>query len=93
MCRWIVWIFAVLYVMALVLFAIGIWGLFGQERDPLSGIFLVPLGLPWTVFLGGMPERLLPWLAALAPVINLAILAWICRRLTVLRATKLKRDE
>jgi len=88
MCRWVVWVFAVLYIMALALFVIGTWGLFGQERDPLSGIFLVPLGLPWTVLLVDMPERILPWLGALAPVINLVILVWICRRWTVLRKTK-----
>ena len=33
--------------MALLL--IGIFGWFGQEKDPLSGVFLLPLGLPWNL--------------------------------------------
>ena len=43
MCRIVVWIFAVLYVAAIVLLLVGTFGLFGNEKDPLSGIFLLPL--------------------------------------------------
>ena len=82
MCRWFVRVFAALYVMALGLLAIGTWGLFGQERDPLSGVFVVLLGLPWHRFIGGMPDGILPWLAAVAPLLNLVILAFICRFFT-----------
>jgi hypothetical protein len=31
---------------ALALFVIGTFGLFGQKRDPSTGFFLMPLGLP-----------------------------------------------
>ena len=71
--------FALLYLAALALYLIGIFGWFGQDRSPLSGLFLVPLGLPWNVMLHGAPDRLLPWLAALAPLVNVALLAAACR--------------
>ena len=79
MCRWIVRLFAVLYAIALALLVIGTYGLFGQDRDPLSGVFLILLGMPWVYPLDGLPDRLAPWLAAATPLINLAILAGICR--------------
>lgn len=70
-------IFAALYLAALALLVIGTFGLFGQEQDPLSGVFLLPLGLPWNMLmdsagLGG------PIPAILAPVINLIILMTLC---------------
>ena len=81
LCRVIVIIFGAAYLIALALFVIGTFGLFGQERDPLSAVFLIPLGLPWNRLLGAMPESLLPWLAAAAPAVNIAILWLICRAL------------
>jgi hypothetical protein len=56
---------------------IGTFGLFGQERDPLAGVFLMPLGLPWVLWLEGFPEITLPWLAGMAPLLNLAILIFL----------------
>ena len=79
-CTWVVRIAWVLYLVALALLLIGTFGLFGQERDPLSGVFLVPLGLPWNLMLDALPEALLPWLAVLAPLLNIAIITWLCRR-------------
>jgi len=38
-CDRVVWIVGVLYLMALALTLIGTFGLFGQERDPLAGVF------------------------------------------------------
>ena len=59
-------------------------GHLGGERDPLSGIFLIPLGMPWTLFIGSA-GKFDPFggvspavLAMLAPAINLAILFSIC---------------
>ena len=69
-----------LYLAALALLIIGTFGLFGQERDPLAGIFLIPLGLPWNLWLDALPDPVRPWLAALAPMLNLAILTLLCRR-------------
>ncbi|SHG76462.1 hypothetical protein [Marivita hallyeonensis] len=70
----------VAYLAALILLLIGTFGLFGQDRDPLAGVFLMPLGLPWVLWMDDLPEPLLPWAAALAPVINLALIAALCRR-------------
>lgn len=72
-------IFVVLYLLALALFLIGTFGWFGQEKDPLSGVFLLPLGLPWNQFLGGTPDWVRAWLAAGAPLVNVAILITACR--------------
>ena len=80
-CSWIVRIVVMLYALALALLLIGTFGLFGQERDPLSGVFLLPLGVPWVWLVDLAPEPTWPWLAALAPVPNILILAGICRLL------------
>jgi len=56
-----------------------LFGLFGVEQDPLAGVYLLPLGLPWALLLESLPEALRPWLGILAPAVNLAILAAICR--------------
>lgn len=71
--------FALLYLMALALLLVGTFGLFGQARVPLAGVFLILLGLPWILLLEGFPEGLRPWLAVLTPLLNLVILAGICR--------------
>ena len=78
-CNWIIILFGLLYLAALALLLIGIFGLFGQERDPLSGIFFLPLGLPWNHFLDLASESARSWLAALAPLLNIGILAALCR--------------
>ena len=77
--KWAFFVFVGLYAVALFLLAVGTFGWFGQEKAPLSGVFLMPLGLPWTIIadrlgFGG-------WLAAvLAPAINAAILYAIWKR-------------
>lgn len=73
------YIFIALYAIAAALLAIGTFGLFGQQSDPLSGVFLLPLGLPWNVLgdrlgLGGVAVM------TLAPAINAAILYWLAFR-------------
>lgn len=78
-CRIIVWGFGLLYAGALVLLLIGTYGLFGAETDPLSGVFLLPLGLPWNLLLDGAPDHLLPWVGIVAPAVNLGILMLLCR--------------
>ncbi|MCL7990414.1 MAG: hypothetical protein M8840_04675 [marine benthic group bacterium] len=77
-CAIIFYGFLALYIVALLLLLVGTFGLFGAERDPLSGIFLLPLGLPWNRFLGGASEALLPWLAAAAPLVNLLLIRLVC---------------
>ena len=78
-CNWVIVAFGLLYLVALALLLIGTFGLFGQERDPLSGIFLLPLGLPWNQFVDLASEPARPWLAAPAPLLNIGILAALCR--------------
>ncbi|MDK3074295.1 hypothetical protein QO034_14380 [Sedimentitalea sp. JM2-8] len=68
-----------LYVIALFLWAVGTFGWFGQERDPLSAVFLVTLGLPWIRFIDAAPAAALPWLAALSPVLNIVIVGRLAR--------------
>ena len=78
-CRWLTGVFAVAYVAALAIFFVAAFGLFGQPRDPLGGVFLIPLGLPWSLLVDKAPEGLWPWLAAAAPVINILLLVGLCR--------------
>ena len=71
--------FSLLWMAALAVLLVGTFGLFGQERDPLSGVYLVILGVPWTALIDLAPEPLWPWLSATVPALNLALLALICR--------------
>ena len=80
-CRVATIVFLFVYLAALALFIIGTVGLFGQDRDPLSAVFLMPLGLPWNLMLDVFPEPLWPWLAAAVPALNLMILRSICAAL------------
>lgn len=92
MCNAFKWSFAAAYALALFLLAVGTWEWLGAERDPLSGIFLITLGMPWTLFTGSVGEfdpfgGVSPAvLAMLAPAINLAILFSICSTLRRRRA-------
>ncbi len=69
----------ILYPVALFIFATGTFGWFGQETDPLSGVFLLPLGLPWVLATDLFPEATRAWFAALAPVLNIVVLWWLLR--------------
>lgn len=79
-CKWIVRSFAVLYLLAVMLFLIGTFGLFGQDRDPLAGVFLLPLGIPWVWLVDLAPTAAWPWLSALAPLLNIGTLIVLCRK-------------
>ena len=78
-CRIIVWGFALLYALALFAWAAGTYGWFGYTPDPLSGVYLILRGYPWTALVDYFPEAAWPVLGALAPAINLAILYLLCR--------------
>lgn len=58
---------------------VGTFGLFGADRDPLSAVYLIPLGLPWNLLVDIFPEPAWPWLATAAPLINLILLWLLCR--------------
>ena len=92
-CKWTIRIVGVLYLVALALLLIGTFGLFGQERDPLSAIFLIPLGVPWVFWLDSVVDSLKPMLAILSPVLNIAILAALCRYFSGDEAHQTKPDK
>lgn len=71
------WIIGILYFLAFIIFAVGHFGLFGIEPDPLAGVFLIPLGLPWTFVADRLPLTLQPYAALFAPLLNVVILRWI----------------
>lgn len=79
LCRGVLMAFLVLYALALLLFVIGAFGLFGSPQGPLAGVFVVILGLPWASMLDAVPDPLRLWVAALAPALNAGILALLCR--------------
>jgi hypothetical protein len=64
---------------ALTAWAAGTWGLFGAARDPLAGVFLLPLGWPWNTQADRLPEAARFWFLPLAPVLNLIVLGLLCR--------------
>ena len=80
-CRYVVIGFLMLYLIALALFAVGTFGLFGSPRDPLAGVFLIPLGLPWNSLLDKAPGAagVGIWIALFSPLVNLALLHLLCR--------------
>lgn len=85
-CKIVFYGFLALYVVALMLLVIGSFGLFGSERDPLAGVFLVPLGVPWSLMASDAPEAMLPWIGAGAPLVNLLLIGLLCRRFGRTRA-------
>ena len=68
------WFFLVLDVLAIFVLLIGTFGWLGQEKDPLSGVFIVILGQPWIRFVEFLPERIWLFVSSLTPLINLGIL-------------------
>ena len=77
--KWAFFIFVCLYVGAVFLLLVGTFGWFGQETDPLSGIFLLPLGLPWNILADGLGINGVA-IGIGAPLINAAILLWLWKR-------------
>ena len=77
-CIFVVVAFLLVYLVALGMLLVGTLGLFSQEKDPLSGVFLIPLGLPWNMLFDSIPEPWLPWLGAGAPLLNLMLLVILC---------------
>lgn len=80
-CTLLIGFIAAAWLGACALFLIGQFGLFGQERDPLAAVLFVILGQPWVRGIDAAPEAAWPWLAALAPGINLILALLLCRAL------------
>lgn len=74
----VILVFAALWMLALLVFAIGTFGWFGQERDPLSAVYLVLLGLPWNR-VADISGSAGPLLAIVAPGVNMLLLVALCR--------------
>lgn len=73
--RILFWCFAALYVLALLLFIAGTFGLLGSPSGPLAGIFLIPLGMPWLLLIDRESATGASWLVAvLAPAVTLILL-------------------
>lgn len=75
LCRMIVRGFALLYLAVLAYTGISALGWFDFAPRPLAGVFLVVIGLPWTLAAVWFPDPLQPLVAALAPLVTL-ILLW-----------------
>lgn len=71
------WLLTVLYTIALIIFIVGTIGLFGFEKDPLSGVYLIVLGWPWPILTENLPESLLPVSAIASPLINILLLQFL----------------
>ena len=72
-------IFVALYILALILLGASTYGWFGQQEDPLGGVFLLPLGLPWNFIADKIGIQGVAVLL-LAPLINAGILYWLWKR-------------
>lgn len=77
--QFVIWSYAAAYIFALCIFAVGTWGLLGADRDPLAGVFLIPLGLPWTLLWENGEGPHGPWLALTAPLGNLLLIGAVRR--------------
>jgi len=76
-CRIVLGTFGLAYMLALFIYLTGTYGWFGQPTGALSGIYLVPLGLPWNLI--DASEAMLPVLGLGAPLINIALIWLLCR--------------
>ena len=81
-CRVVQVAFLLVFLGALFIYAAGNLGWFGAETDPLSGVFLIVLGMPWVLFPLDtfIDQAYWPVVAMVAPIVNLAIIRWLCRR-------------
>jgi len=77
-CSLVFILFALAYLAAIGIFLTGLYEWFGADQDPLSAVFLMPLGLPWNQLIDLAPESFRPWLALLAPLANL-LFVWSLR--------------
>jgi hypothetical protein len=78
LCRMMVRSFALLYLAALAYAGISATGWFDFAPAPLAGVFLVVLGLPWTLAAAWFPDPLQPLVAATAPLVTLILLWTYC---------------
>lgn len=80
LCRAAILLLAILYLVALAVLLIGAFGATGQAPDGLAGIYVILLGLPWSLLIGPLAEGARPWAAVILPLVNLGLLIFLCRR-------------
>lgn len=73
-CNWLLRLFIIAYITAIVLFFADIQGWFGDSTGPLARLFMARLGFPWNRMLDGAPAELTPWVAMGAPIVNILLL-------------------
>lgn len=73
-------LYVALYLIAISLFLVGEFGLFGSEVDPLAGVFMIPLDVPWIFMTDLLPTGFAPWLGFGAPLINIVIIQILCTK-------------
>jgi hypothetical protein len=78
LCRMVVRGFALLYLAALAYTGVSATGWFDFAPAPLAGVFLVVLGLPWTLAAAWFPDSWQPLVAAAAPLVTLLVLWTYC---------------
>lgn len=78
LCHMLVRAFGLLYLAVLAMQGIAALGWFGFAPKPLAGVFLVVIGLPWTLAAAWFPDGLQPLVAALAPLVTLVLLWTHC---------------
>lgn len=79
LCRYVVVAMIIAYALALALLAIGTFGLFGQERDPLSGAFVLMLGFPWIMVIDRLPGGMQALAGLAFPALNILLIRFLCR--------------
>lgn len=77
-CRMVVRAFGLLYLGTLAFTGVAALGWFDFAPTPLAGVFLVVIGLPWTLAAAWFPDPLQPLVAAIAPLATLTLLWTWC---------------
>ncbi len=83
-CRVLIFVYLLMYLATLATAFIGARGVFGFQPEAFSGIYLVLLGMPWTLVLAflegdGFPVFLARIFVAAAPLLNVWIAYLLCR--------------
>ncbi len=82
-CRALVWGWFALWLLTAGLAIVGTFGLFGVAPDGLSAVYVMALGLPWSILIAKVDQVVPLWVAQslvfLAPGVTWLILRRICR--------------
>ena len=83
-CRALIGAAILIYLATLAIAIIGTQGLFGTTPDGLAAVFLIFVGLPWSlavtpIALMGLPVVIGQVLIVVLPIVNIAILIRLCR--------------